>query len=182
MVDESPWSWLRAELYGLIARNPRSNRAVVAVAGVRPDDVVLDLGCGPGAAARGAATVARRVVGIDRSHHMIEIARRRSRAIDGIEYRVAGAEAIPFGDDEFTLVWTVHAFHHWEDQTAAIAEVHRVIRSGGRFLVVETETTGAHGLTRDAADRLAGRLEAAGFAAAAVSRHGKQLVVTATAR
>ncbi len=179
MPDDSPWPRLRSEIYAFIGRNPKSNRTVVAVADPQPDDIALDIGCGPGAAVRKAAMTAQRAVGVDRSAPMIEIAARRSRYLASVQFTVAGAEALPFPDDTFTLAWTIHAFHHWEDPAAGIGEVFRVLRSGGRFLIAETETNGNHGITRDGADELAERLQSAGFGASSVVKHGKHLIVTA---
>ena len=61
---------------------------------------------------------------------------------------------------------------------ARIAESLRVLRPGGRLLIVETETKGAHGLNREAAEVVADQLRSAGFAEASVSKPHKQLVVT----
>lgn len=180
MGDETSWSRLRSELYSLVGRNPRSNRRIAEVAELAPDSVVLDVGCGPGAAVRAAATTVARAVGVDRSDAMIAIARRRSTEWDNVEYVVAGAEELPFADASFDRVWTIHAFHHWEDRDAGIGECFRVLRPGGRLMIIESETKGGHGLSRDAADSLATDLVDRGFAEAVVSKPHRQLIVTAT--
>ena len=110
---------------------------------------------------------------------MIEIARRRSRRLPNAEFIVAGAEELPFPDASFDRVWSIHAFHHWEDQTKGLAECRRVLRPGGRLLIIESDTNGAHGLSRESANELADRLRATGFAEASVTKPDKQLVVTA---
>ncbi len=178
-VDVTPWSRVKSEIYALIGRNPKSNRMVVREAGLRDSQAILDVGCGPGAAVRGAAPHVARAVGVDRSEPMIEIARRRSRSAGNVEFAVAAAEDLPYADGEFDLVWTIHAFHHWERPDDGITEVRRVLRSGGEFMVVETETNGKHGLSRAAAHELARRFEGAGFGSASVTKQGKQLVVAA---
>lgn len=177
-MDEAPWSRLKAEVYSLLGRNPRSNRMVVGTARLEPDEVVLDIGCGPGAAVRGAARHVERAIGVDRSQPMIDIARRRSARLDNVEYHVAGAEDLPLTTDSIDVAWTIHAYHHWEHPDAGIAEVLRVLRSGGRFLIVETETESAHGLTRNAAVDVAQRLESAGFSTTQLAKLHKQLIVT----
>lgn len=111
---------------------------------------------------------------------MIAIARRRSTEWDNVEYVVAGAEELPFADASFDRVWTIHAFHHWEDRDAGIGECFRVLRPGGRLMIIESETKGGHGLSRDAADSLATDLVDRGFAEAVVSKPHRQLIVTAT--
>jgi SAM-dependent methyltransferase len=177
-MDTSPWSKLKSEIYALIGRNPKSNRLIASVADLDPDHVVLDIGCGPGAAVRAVAGSVARAVGVDRSEAMAEIARRRSREVPNVEFAVGAAEALPFPDASFDRVWTIHSFHHWEDPTRGIAEVLRVLRPGGRFLVIESETRGSHGLDRRRAEDLIERLRGAGFADPAVSKPGRQLVVT----
>jgi ubiquinone/menaquinone biosynthesis C-methylase UbiE len=180
-MDNSPWSRVKSEVYALIGRNPKSNRVIASVADLDPDHVVLDIGCGPGAAVRAVAGTVERVVGVDRSGPMIEIARRRSREVPNVEFAVGAAEALPFPDASFDRVWTIHSFHHWEDPARGIDEVLRVLRPGGRFLIVESESRGSHGLDRRRAEELAERLRGAGFGDPAVSKPGRQLVVTGSA-
>jgi len=182
MADTAPWSRFRSEIYALIGRNPRSNRALPSIAALDSSHVVLDIGCGPGAAVRAAAGHVARAVGVDRSQAMVDIARRRSRGLNNVEFAVGGAEQLPFGDGTFDRIWTIHSFHHWEDQSRSIAESLRVLRASGRLLIIENETRGSHGLSTVGADRLAARLQSAGFASASVAKPRRQLVVTAVAR
>ena len=179
MADAAPWSRLRSELYALIGRNPRSNRRMPAIAGLEPHHHVLDIGCGPGAAVRAAAGSVARAVGVDRSEAMIDIARRRSERFANVAFHTGAAEHLPVPDDDFDVVWTIHAFHHWEDRVAGIDEVHRILRPGGRFLIVESATKGEHGLDRNRARSLADELRRRGFTEASVSKPHRQLVVTA---
>lgn len=181
MADTSAWSRLRSEIYSFFGRNPRSNRRVVSVADLDARQHVLDIGCGPGAAVRAAAGAVARSVGVDRSEAMIEIARRRSRGHDNVEFRVGAAEQLPFPDDSFDRVWTIHAFHHWEDPAAGLAEGLRVLRPGGKFLIVENEVKGSHGVTAERAEEIAVELERIGFASAAVAKPYRQIVVTGIA-
>lgn len=180
-MDSSPWSKLKSEIYAQIGRNPKSNRVIASVAGLGPDHVVLDIGCGPGAAVRAVAGSVARAVGVDRSQAMVEIARRRSRGVPDAEFAVGAAERLPFPDATFDRVWTIHSFHHWENPARGIDEVLRVLRPGGRFLIVESESRGSHGLDRRRAEELTERLRGAGFGDAAVSKPGRQLVVTGSA-
>ena len=181
MPDAKPWSRLKAEVYSLIGRNPKSNRLVVDLAEVAPDHATLDVGCGPGAAVRVAAPLVRRASGVDNSDAMVRIAARRSAEMPNVDFHVGSAEALPFDDATFDRLWTVHAFHHWSDQSAGLAEALRVLRPGGRLLVVERRSGGDHGLTAAGADRLAHTLIDAGFRDAHVAQHGKQMVIAAEA-
>ena len=176
-MDIAPWPRLKSEIYSLVGRNPKSNRLIPTIADLDESHEVLDVGCGPGAAVRAAAGRVTRAVGIDRSEAMVEIARRRSRSYANVEFEVGGAEEIPFADGRFDRVWTIHAFHHWEDQTRGIAEAMRVLRPGGILLVVESDTKGKHGLDRERAMELSERLRSLGFAEASASKPRKQWVV-----
>jgi len=111
---------------------------------------------------------------------MIEIARRRSRRFENVEYSVGGAEKLPFPDAMFDRAWTIHSFHHWEDQRLGILESLRVLRPAGQLLIVENETNGAHGLDRERAAAVAVKLETLGFADARVSKPHKHLVIIGT--
>lgn len=178
MGDTSQWSRLKSEIYAVLGRNPKSNRIVPAIADLEPSHAVLDIGCGPGAAVRAAAGIVDRAVGVDRSEAMIAIARRRSEQFSNVEFFTAGAEALPFDDAEFDRVWTIHAFHHWEDGGQGIAESLRVLKPGGRMLIVESDTKGGHGLDASRAADVAETLRSAGFAESSVSKPHRQLVVT----
>ena len=179
MKEVNPWSRITAELYALFSRNPKSSRLVVELAELARDHVTLDVGCGPGAAVRMAAPLVRRAVGVDNSAAMVHIAARRSGDVTNVEYQVGSAEALPFAAASFDRVWTVHAFHHWSDQSVGITEALRVLRPGGRFLVVEQQSGRSHSLTTAEAEALTERLIGAGFSDARVSRQRKELVITA---
>lgn len=177
MADTSPWSRLKSEIYSLFGRNPKSNRLVPSIADLESSHTILDIGCGPGVAVRAAAGSVQRAVGVDRSESMVAIAHRRSHAFSNVQFIVAGAEDLPFPDETFDRVWTIHAFHHWEDGDRGIAECLRVLKPGGHLLIVENETKGAHGLDDARASDLAQSLRGAGFAEASVSKPHRQLVV-----
>ena len=93
---------------------------------------VLDIGCGEGQVARLAVAVgARRVVGVDPTWAQVVEAARRG---GGPAYGRAGAAALPFADASFDTAVACLVFEHIRDVDAAIAEVARVLRPGGRFL------------------------------------------------
>lgn len=180
VADEKPWSGLRAWGYSLFNRNPASNRLVVELARLTPTDTTLDIGCGPGAAVRAAAQVVTsgRAHGVDASAAMVRIATRRSAGIDNVLFEEGAAESLPFADARFDAVWTVHAFHHWPDPTAGLAEARRVLAPGGRLLIIERHARHSHGLSDGQAADLRTRLEELGFVDVALRRHGKELVVS----
>jgi ubiquinone/menaquinone biosynthesis C-methylase UbiE len=115
-------------------------RGVAATAaqlvGVTATDAVVDVGCGPGTAARYAARRGARVTGVDPAAVMLRVA----RAIPGrgsIEWRNGVAEDLGLPDESATVVWALATVHHWTDLERALAEIARVLAPGGRFLALE---------------------------------------------
>jgi SAM-dependent methyltransferase len=91
---------------------------------------VLDVGCGDGQIARALAVTGCTVTGIDPTCRNLEVARERA---GGPEYLEGSATDLPFGDAHFDAVVACLVFEHIDDVDAAIAEVSRVLRPGGRF-------------------------------------------------
>lgn len=179
MADEQPWSRLKSELYSLVGRNPRSNKRLVRFAQLGPGDHVLDIGCGPGAAVRRAAriAVAGSATGVDASPSMVAIARRRSKTVPNAAFEVGAAEALPFEDQRFSHVWSIHAFHHWNDPDAGLAECWRVLAPGGTAFMAETRGSGAHALSHDRAHGVAELMLTLGYVHSSVERVFREIVV-----
>lgn len=179
MGDGRPWGRAKTELFALFSRNPESNRLVVELAAPAAADRSLDVGCGVGAAVREAArqSPGGLAVGVDRSPHMLDVARRRSRDLGNVRFEVGAAESLPFPDGTFDVAWTVRTYHHWERPEAGLAEVLRVLAPGGRFLIVEHNAS-RHGLTPPEAEDVAALMRRLGYSGADVQSHHKELVVT----
>lgn len=169
----------------------RSVRRLADVAGVQPEDRLLDVGCGPGNAVREAASRGATVVGVDPSPVMLKIARRRTPAerYPRVTYVEGAAERLPFADASFSVVWTVASAHHWPDIPAGLADIGRVLAPGGRLLVVETLVrprggwTNRHGFTRERADEVADLARVAGLEANVETyRVGRRTVVVVRGR
>jgi len=109
---------------------------------LRPGERVLDIGSGPGLLAKDiAATVGAEgtVVGVDMSAPMTTIARRRCEAFAWSRFEVADATALPFDDESFDAGVATQVYEYVADIPAALAELHRVIRPGGRVVIVDTD-------------------------------------------
>jgi SAM-dependent methyltransferase len=105
---------------------------------VPPDAHVLDVGCGSGWASRLLAenAINGQVTGIDISDEMVRVARESSTAFPNVEFEVASAEDLPFTDSEFTHAFSMESLYYYADIPRAVAEIHRVLRSGGLFVAV----------------------------------------------
>ena len=114
-------------------------RAIRAALSLQPGERVLDIGSGPGfRAAEMAAEVGPdgRVHGIDSSEIMLASARRREAPV---EYGTGDALALPFPDEQFDVAVCTQVYEYVEDIAAALAEARRVLRTGGRLLVLDTD-------------------------------------------
>jgi arsenite methyltransferase len=99
---------------------------------------VLDVGCGSGWASRLLSEKARggRVVGVDISDEMIRLARETSNDFSNLSFQVASAEKLPFETGEFTHAFSMESLYYYADMSRALAEIHRVLATGGLFVTV----------------------------------------------
>lgn len=109
---------------------------IVARAGVRPGEDVLDIGCGTGNAAIRAAQAGGRVVGVDLTPELFGAARRlASAARVEVEWVEGDAEALCFADQSFDVVVSAVGVMFAPRHEAAAREMVRVLRPGGRFVL-----------------------------------------------
>jgi ubiquinone/menaquinone biosynthesis C-methylase UbiE len=123
--------------------NDAANRLLIDLAGVGPEDTVLDVACGPGLVACALAEVARHVIGLDLTPAMIEQARerQRSRGLTNLTWMVGDALPLPLPDGVFSVVVTRYSFHHFLDPKGVLAEMVRVCSPGGRVAVIDVFTS-----------------------------------------
>ena len=138
-----------ARYYDLLAwlltlgREGEFRERLIELGGLRRGDSVLDVGCGTGTlaiTAKERVGQSGAVVGIDASPEMIERAKRKARKA-GVEVRfqIAAAEALPFADGSFDVIFSTLMLHHLSrtvrDQCAR--EMRRVLRRDGRIVAVD---------------------------------------------
>ncbi len=118
-------------------------RRAVKAARVRPGDAVLDVACGTGDLSQAfAATGASKVVGLDFTPAMLDHARRKQRALaaaqcEKLTYLEGDAQALPFADGSFDVVSIAFGIRNVQSPARALSEFHRVLRPGGRLVVLE---------------------------------------------
>lgn len=114
---------------------------LIALAGLATDSHVLDVGAGTGIVALRAAAamgLSGRVVGIDLSDGMLEIARQNAieqGLSDRVEFRKMDAESLDCPDGLFDAVLSLFALRHFPHPEAALKEMHRVLRPGGQLVL-----------------------------------------------
>jgi ubiquinone/menaquinone biosynthesis C-methylase UbiE len=145
-------------IYG--TRDVLRRRALVHEAlGAQPGESVLDVGCGPGfymAEILERVGPAGRVAGLDTSAPMREMAARRLGSAENVELRDADATALPFDDGSFDAAVSVQVLEYVDDVDRAIAQLHRVLRPGGRVVLwdVDWETVSMHSADPERLERV----------------------------
>lgn len=124
-------------------------RTAVRMARVRPGEVVLDMACGTGDLTQAFArrTEASLVIGGDFTHEMLELAAHKRRRLDPrvagrIRYVEADAMALPVGDAAVDVVSIAFGIRNVQEPDRAFAEFFRVLRPGGRVVVLEFDRPG----------------------------------------
>jgi len=98
---------------------------------------VLEIGCGLGTDGSQFAKAGAHYTGIDLTEAAVNLARRRFEIFNlPGNFKVADAEQLDFPDNTFDIVYSHGVLHHTPDTAAAVREVHRVLRPGGRALVM----------------------------------------------
>lgn len=104
-----------------------------------PPMVIADLGAGEGGFALLLSRSAKRVIAVDTSVKMLEIARDQAlrAGIENVEYRLGDMEEIPIDSSTVDLAFFSQSLHHALHPARALAEAHRILHPGGRIVILD---------------------------------------------
>ncbi|GGS75665.1 methyltransferase type 11 [Planobispora rosea] len=145
----SPNIWNTPHIYELENRavDPEG-RIEAAIAAIRPwtGSTVLDIGCGTGYHLPATSATAARVIGVEPHGDLVELARRRCRALPNVEIHAATAQALPLPDASVDVAVARWAYFFGPGCEPGLAELSRVVRHGGAAFVIDIDATrGAFG-------------------------------------
>jgi len=128
------WDSLKQDVFGDFDLNAR------IIEKVENCGVAVDLGCGTGELLLSLASRADRVIGVDSSPNMLKQARRKTGAAqDRVDLRLGEMEHLPVRDGEADLAIANMVLHHLVMPAAAVREIHRILKPGGRLLIADFE-------------------------------------------
>ncbi len=108
-----------------------------------PDTTILDVACGPGIVTAALAAQARAVVAFDLTPEMLLQARERcaKAGLTNVTFEPGNATALPFPDNGFDGVVTRLSIHHFDAPRGVLAEMFRVLKPGGKFVVADVTSS-----------------------------------------
>jgi len=128
------WDDLRTGYFAEAVRE-----AAIRKAYLHPDMVVADVGAGTGFVTEGLAPLVRHVHVLDRSPQMLEVARKNLAKFGNLEFHVADGLALSLPDYSLDAAFANMYLHHCPDPLAAIREMVRTLRPGGRLVITDLD-------------------------------------------
>ncbi len=125
------WDHLRAELFG----DRFHLHALLAL--LDPTLTVGDLGCGTGQVSELIAPHVAKVIAVDGSTDMVQAARKRLKGLTQVDIRRGDMEALPIDEAQLDTAVVALVLHHVPEPARALAEINRVLKCGGRVLIVD---------------------------------------------
>lgn len=130
-TSHGAWDAMRAEMIG-------SRTDLLALLDLLDENVVVgDLGCGTGHITEALAPCVGRVIAVDESGPMLSSARERLKKRSNVEFRTGTVEDLPIEDEELDVAVLFLVAHFIADPAALMHEVQRVLKPGGKFLLVD---------------------------------------------
>lgn len=125
------WDQMRTDLFG----DRFHLHAMLSL--IDPSLTVGDLGCGTGQVSELIAPHVAKVVAVDGSTDMVQAARKRLKGLHQVDIRRGDMEALPIDEGQLDVAVVALVLHHVPEPARALAEVNRVLKPGGRILIVD---------------------------------------------
>lgn len=145
------WDQLRAGYFPEAVRE-----AAIAKAYLRPEFVVADVGTGTGFVAAALAPLVSKVYALDGSPAMLEVARRNLAGFSNVSFQASDGNSLPLDDASVDAVFANMYLHHCPDPAAAIREMVRILKPGGRLVVTDLDLHTHEWMRREMADEWLG--------------------------
>ncbi|MBV6623017.1 MAG: methyltransferase domain-containing protein [Rivularia sp. (in: Bacteria)] len=106
---------------------------------IDPKSTVLDVACGTGEFEQLLLdkNSTQKIIGIDISENMLNIARRKNKTYSNVEFYQASVNSLPFQDYIFDVIVCANAFHYFEQPQIALAEIKRVLKPNGKLIILD---------------------------------------------
>ncbi|MCX7710173.1 MAG: methyltransferase domain-containing protein [Clostridia bacterium] len=128
------WDHMRQSFFSVGVRDK-----AFQIAGVKAGQVAADIGAGTGFVTEGLISNGLSVIAIDESEAMLSQMKNRFAGIDSIEYHVGESEALPLADESVDYVFANMYLHHVESPKAALKEMARILKPGGRLVLTDLD-------------------------------------------
>lgn len=130
--------------------------AAIAKADLPAAAIVGDVGAGTGFVLQGLIGRASRLVGFDQSADMLAVARQKLNGYNQVELRLAEGQNLPAETGSFDAVFANMYLHHAPDPAAAIAEMSRILKPGGKLVITDLDSHDQAWMRDEMADRWLG--------------------------
>jgi ubiquinone/menaquinone biosynthesis C-methylase UbiE len=128
----------------------------IAVALVQGEQLAADIGAGTGFITEGLIKRGLKVIAVDQSKAMLLEMKQKFSSVIGIEYCMGDAEHLPLSDEVVDFVFANMCLHHVASPSAAISEMVRILRGGGRLVVTDLDEHDFEFLKKERRDRWLG--------------------------
>jgi ubiquinone/menaquinone biosynthesis C-methylase UbiE len=146
VTEQKEWDKERAEKHARwtkmaskLTYAPFARKVVENLAPLERDSVIVDLGTGPGILSIELHKLLpqAKIIGVDLSSDMLEIARKNAdeAGMSNYEMRLGRAEEIPVESNSVNLVVTQSSFHEWENPQKGLSEILRILKPGGSLIL-----------------------------------------------
>ena len=171
---QNPTGWLgRLVLRNMNSRHSKVTDWGLSQASIGKQDIILDVGCGGGRTVSKLAAIATqgKVYGVDHSTESVAMAMRTNKQwidIARVEVREASVSRLPFSEGAFDVITAVETHFWWPALPTDLREVLRVLKPGGRLIIIAEVYKGAKAFTSKAVERYS---EKTGMALLSVEEH-----------